>query len=73
MDRDKLHREVLRTFDNAHGRAAEDRELALGSPILAVLGTRDALVRARTALVNTASANADRISASAAARPWSSQ
>lgn len=32
---------VLRTFDVGGGRAAKDRELALGSPVLAVLGTRD--------------------------------
>lgn len=30
---------VLRTFDWGNGRAARDRELALGSPTLAVLGT----------------------------------
>lgn len=32
---------VIRTFDMGHGRAAHDRDLALGSPALAVLGTRD--------------------------------
>jgi len=32
---------VLRTFDIGDGQAARDRELALGSPVLAVLGTRD--------------------------------
>lgn len=30
---------VVRTFDVGEGRAARDRELALGSPVLAVLGT----------------------------------
>jgi hypothetical protein len=32
---------VIRTFDMGHGRAARDRDLALGSPALAVLGTSD--------------------------------
>lgn len=32
---------VLRTFDLGEGRAARDRELAIGSPALAVLGSRD--------------------------------
>jgi hypothetical protein len=31
--------QVIRTFDLGHGRAARDRELAAGSPVLAVLGT----------------------------------
>jgi nitroreductase len=30
---------VIRTFDLGEGRAARDRELALGSPVLAILGT----------------------------------
>ncbi len=45
---------VLRTFDMGDGRAARDRELALGSPVLAVLATEDdapaALLRAGQAL-----------------------
>jgi hypothetical protein len=32
---------VIRTFDLGEGRAARDRELAIGSPALAVLGSRD--------------------------------
>lgn len=48
---------VLRTFDLGEGRAARDRELALGSPALAVLGSRDdsapELVRAGEALART--------------------
>lgn len=32
---------ILRTFDLGHGRAARDQELALGSPVLAVLGTEE--------------------------------
>jgi hypothetical protein len=31
---------IIRTFDLGEGRAAQDRELAGGSPVLAVLGTR---------------------------------
>jgi hypothetical protein len=31
---------VMRTFDMGGGRAAQDRELAEGSPVLAVLGTQ---------------------------------
>ena len=32
---------ILRTFDLGEGRAARDRDLAIGSPALAVLGVRD--------------------------------
>ena len=32
---------IIRTFDWGQGKAAEDREIALGSPLLAVLGTGD--------------------------------
>ena len=32
---------ILRTFDLGEGRAARDRDLAIGSPALAILGTRD--------------------------------
>lgn len=49
---------VLRTFDVGDGRAARDRELALGSPTLAVLGSDDdsaaALVRAGQAVARIA-------------------
>src|SRR5437764_15032523 len=31
---------VIRTFDMGKGRAAKDRDLATGSPVLAVLGTK---------------------------------
>lgn len=30
---------VIRTFDNGKGQAAKDRQLAIGSPVIAVLGT----------------------------------
>lgn len=33
--------QVIRTFDLGHGSAARDRELASGSPLLAVLGTEE--------------------------------
>jgi hypothetical protein len=32
---------VIRTFDTGKGRAAKDRQLAEGSPVLAILGTED--------------------------------
>jgi hypothetical protein len=31
---------VIRTFDNGKGQAAKDRQLAAGSPVLAILGTK---------------------------------
>jgi hypothetical protein len=47
---------VIRTFDLGEGRAARDRELALGSPALGVLGTADdsigGLVRGGEALAH---------------------
>lgn len=47
---------VIRTFDLGGGRAARDRDLALGSPVLAVLCTRDdspvELLRAGQALAH---------------------
>lgn len=47
---------VIRTFDLGQGRAARDRELALGSPALGVLGTADdsigGLVRGGEALAH---------------------
>lgn len=32
---------VIRTFDTGKGQAAKDRELAEGSPVLAILGTKE--------------------------------
>ena len=32
---------VVRTFDMGNGQAAKDRQLAEGSPVLAILGTED--------------------------------
>lgn len=47
---------ILRTFDMGQGRAARDRDLALGSPALAVLGSHDdsppELMRAGQALAH---------------------